>query len=140
MQHSFTPYYLINANAHSLAFTKLSNNNHWSIKSSFLRVTYHLRFISSLKKYKYLLHVNIFSNFTIQRQKHNHKITIKRVVNLKPLQTQQSFRKYLNTGSLISVFKSFLLVLTKFPFWRGDWALGYQSLDAFLIFPNFVIS
>ena len=25
-------------------------------------------------------------------------------------------------------FKSFLLVLTKFLFWQGDWALGYHSM------------
>ena len=36
-------------------------------------------------------------------------------------------------------FGTFLLVLTKFLFWQGDWTLGCHSisLDTFLIFPNF---
>ena len=37
--------------------------------------------------------------------------------------------------SLISVFKGFLLVLTKFSFSRGDWALGYYSMY-FTHFPD----
>ena len=37
--------------------------------------------------------------------------------------------------SLISVFKGFLLVLTKFSFSRGDWALDYYSMY-FTHFPD----
>ena len=29
---------------------------------------------------------------------------------------------------LISLFRSFLLLLAKFSFWRGDWALGFHSI------------
>ena len=31
--------------------------------------------------------------------------------------------------SLVSVFKSFLLVLTKLLFWRGDWAIDYHCME-----------
>ena len=30
--------------------------------------------------------------------------------------------------SLVFDLQEFLLVLTKFSFWQGDWALGYQSM------------
>ena len=36
--------------------------------------------------------------------------------------------------SSISIFKIFLLVLTKFLFWQGDWTLGYHSMRFFVFF------
>ena len=38
-------------------------------------------------------------------------------------------------GGLISIFKSFLLVLTKLSFWLGDLALGFDSMG-FRHFPD----
>ena len=35
----------------------------------------------------------------------------------------------------LGFFKRFLLVLTKFSFWQGDWALGYHSMK-FRHFPD----
>ena len=44
-------------------------------------------------------------------------------------------------GTLQFLFlRTFLLVLTKFPFWFGGWSLGYnlRGFGIFLIFPNFL--
>ena len=52
---------------------------------------------------------------------------------------RQSLTKYLRhtTGKVkLLFFGTFLLALTKFSFWPGDWALGYDSVK-FRHFPNF---
>ena len=48
----------------------------------------------------------------------------------KIFETKYSFHvKQRTTGKVqFLFFSSFLLVLTKFPFWDEDWALGYDSM------------
>ena len=51
--------------------------------------------------------------------------------------------KWHTTGKVQFLFlKSFFLMLTKFLFWQGDWALGYYSMKfkIFLIFSNLLRS
>ena len=43
-------------------------------------------------------------------------------------ETNSSFHVKQRTTEKSRFFKSFLLVLTKLPFWQGDWALGYHSM------------
>ena len=45
------------------------------------------------------------------------------------------FRLKWRTAGKVSIFKNFLLVLTKLSFWRGGWALGYYSMG-FRQFPD----
>ena len=61
---------------------------------------------------------------------------------------RQSFRKHFRLAlvfmqithygeSLIFIFNSFLLVLTKFSFWQGDWAICYHFME-FWEFSGFI--
>ena len=43
-----------------------------------------------------------------------------------------------NGKSLVSVFKSLLLVLTKLSFWQGYWVMGYYSMVFILCIMPFV--
>ena len=62
---------------------------------------------------------------------------IKTTIIHRIFQSNSSFHmKWYTTGKVYSrFFKRFLLVLTKFSFWQGDWALGYHSMR-FLHFPD----
>ena len=55
----------------------------------------------------------------------------------KAFETSSSFHvKWGTTGQVqFLFFKGFLLVLIKFSFWGGDWALGYNSMG-FCYFPD----
>ena len=70
-----------------------------------------------------------------------HLLRIVRIGN-KISETNCSFRvKQHTTGKvLLLFFRTFMLVLTGFSFWRGEWALGIILWVFFLIFPDFLRS
>ena len=68
-------------------------------------------------------------------------INVISTIGYKASKTNSSFHvRERATGKVESLFfGTFLLVLIKFLFWQGGWALSYHS-DTFLIFPNFLRS
>ena len=104
-----------------------------------------ISYISSIKQPGY--HAAVTSG-------ESYSVKWKKVEQLLCLESPQSWAKYLRQTLVFMwnsalrekfnfyFFRSFLLVLTKFSFWKNDWALGYNSIKFwnYSDFPNFLSS